>query len=63
MRRPGWLPVREEALPAFASAALFLIAFPPFRLLLPAFLSLVTVTIIVARNVVAGEPARASFRF
>jgi apolipoprotein N-acyltransferase len=63
VRRPGWLPLREEALPAFASAALFLIAFPPFRLLLPVFLTLVPVSIIVARKVDAGEPVRASFRF
>jgi apolipoprotein N-acyltransferase len=63
VRRPGWLPVREEALPAFASAALFLIAFPPFRLLLPAFVALVPVSIVVARKVEAGEPVRASFRF
>ena len=63
MRRPGWLPVREEALPAFASAALFLIAFPPFRLLLPAFLTLIPVAIVVARKVDVGEPVRASFRF
>lgn len=63
MRRPGWLPVREEALPGFASAALFLIAFPPFRLLLPAFLTLVPIAIVVARKVEVGEPVRASFRF
>ena len=63
MRRPGWLPVRDEALPAFASAALFLIAFPPFRLLAPVFLTLVPVAIVVARKVEAGEPVRASFRF
>jgi apolipoprotein N-acyltransferase len=55
--------VREEALPAFASAALFLIAFPPFRLLLPVFLTLVPVSIVVARKVDAGEPVRTSFRF
>jgi apolipoprotein N-acyltransferase len=63
VRRPGWLPVREEALPAFASAALFLIAFPPFRVVLPAFLTLVPVSIVVARKVDAGEPVRTSFRF
>jgi apolipoprotein N-acyltransferase len=63
VRRPGWLPLREEALPAFASAALFLIAFPPFRLLLPVFLTLVPVLIVVARKVDAGEPVRTSFRF
>ena len=63
MRRPGWLPVRDEALPAFASAALFLIAFPPFRLLLPAFLTLVPVALVVARKVEAGEPVRTAFRF
>jgi apolipoprotein N-acyltransferase len=63
VRRPGWFPVRDEALPALASAALFLIAFPPFRLLLPAFLTLVPVAVVVARKVDAGEPVRASFRF
>lgn len=63
MRRPGWLPVRDEALPAVASAALFLTAFPPFRLLVPAFLTLVPISLVVARKVDAGEPARTSFRF
>jgi len=63
VRRPGWLPVRAEALPALASAALFLIAFPPFRLLIPVFLTLVPVAIVVARKVDAGEPVRAAFRF
>ena len=63
MRRPGWFPVRDEALPAFASAALFLVAFPPFRLLVPAFLTLVPVAIAVARKVDAGEPVRTAFRF
>jgi apolipoprotein N-acyltransferase len=63
VRRPAWLPVGDEALPAFASAALFLIAFPPFRLLLPAFLTLVPVSIVVARKVERGAPVRTSFRF
>jgi apolipoprotein N-acyltransferase len=63
VKRPGWIPVPDEALPAFVSAALFLIAFPPFRLLLPAFLALVPVSIVVARKVDAGEPVRTSFRF
>ena len=62
MRRPGWLPVRDEVLPALASAALFLISFPPFRLLIPVFVALVPVTIVVACKVDAGEPARTSFR-
>jgi apolipoprotein N-acyltransferase len=57
------LPVREEALSAFASAALFLISFPPFPLVLPAFLTLLPAAIVVARNVDAGEPVRMSFRF
>ena len=63
MRRPGWFPLREEALPALLSAALFLIAFPPFRLLLPVFLTLVPVALVVARKVESGEPVRTSFRF
>ena len=63
MRRPGWLPTRPEAVPAFASAALFLISFPPFRLLIPVFLALVPAAIVVARKVDAGEPVRTSFRF
>jgi len=63
VKRPSWLVTREEALPALASAALFLLAFPPFRALIPAFLTLVPVTIVVARKVDAGEPVRASFRF
>jgi apolipoprotein N-acyltransferase len=54
--------VRDEALPALASAALFLISFPPFRLLVPAFLTLIPVTIAVARKVDAGQPVRYSFR-
>jgi apolipoprotein N-acyltransferase len=54
--------VREEALSALASAALFLIAFPPYGLLVPAFLTLVPVSIVVARKVDAGEPVRMSFR-
>ena len=29
MEEPWLAPVRDEALPAFASAAIFLIAFPP----------------------------------
>jgi apolipoprotein N-acyltransferase len=49
--------------PAFASAALFLISFPPFRLLVPVFLALVPVAIVVARKVDSGEPVRTSFRF
>ena len=54
--------MREEALPALASAALFLISFPPFRLLVPAFLTLIPVTIAVARKIDAGQPVRYSFR-
>jgi apolipoprotein N-acyltransferase len=49
--------------PAFASAALFLISFPPFRLLVPVFVALVPAAIVVARKIDAGEPARISFRF
>ena len=50
-------------MPALASAALFLISFPPFRLLIPVFLALVPAAIVVARKVDAGEPVRTSFRF
>ncbi|MGQ0713611.1 MAG: apolipoprotein N-acyltransferase [Gemmatimonadaceae bacterium] len=62
MRRPSWLPIRDEALPAFASAALFLISFPPFRLLLPVFVMLIPVTVAVARKIERREPSRTSFR-
>jgi apolipoprotein N-acyltransferase len=55
--------VKEEALPALASAALFLIAFPPFRLLVPAFLVLLPICLVVARKIEQNEPARMSFRF
>jgi len=34
-------PTRSEALAAIASAALFAIAFPPFRFIVPAFVALV----------------------
>lgn len=44
------------------SAALFLIAFPPFRLVLPVFVVLVPVTLVLSRLVDAGAPARTSFR-
>jgi apolipoprotein N-acyltransferase len=54
--------VREEALPALASAALFLISFPPFRLLVPVFLTLIPVTVAVAHKVDAGQPVRYAFR-
>lgn len=44
------------------SAALFLIAFPPFRFVVPVFLVLVPVTLAMARQIDAGAPARTSFR-
>ena len=49
----SWLqalrPSRDDALAALLSAALFAVAFPPFPLLVPAFLCLVPVAVRVAR--------------
>jgi apolipoprotein N-acyltransferase len=41
-------PTRAEAIPALASAALFALAFPPFRLAVPAFICLVPLAVAIA---------------
>ncbi len=62
MKLRAVLPTREEGLPALASAALFAIAFPPFPFLLPAFLLLVPVAVMTARNADTGVSVRSSWR-
>ena len=49
MKLRGLAPKRSEAIAVAASAALFAIAFPPFELLLPAFICLVPLGVHVAR--------------
>jgi len=58
----GLRPSRAEALAAFGSAALFALAFPPFPLVLPAFLCLVPFAVSIARFAGAadGRPACAA---
>lgn len=62
-------PSRGEAIAAAGSAALFAIAFPPFPLVVPAFLCLVPLAIFVARladlqgDTAVGSAARAGFWF
>lgn len=63
----GLLPTRAEAVPAFAAAALFALAFPPFPLVAPAFLCLVPLAVAVARFADEGghawQAARTGFWF
>lgn len=56
------LPTRAELMPALLSAALFAVAFPPFQLIVPAFLCLVPVAVAVARTVDRGGPGRSAAR-
>jgi len=67
VRAGGLIPTRPEAFAALASAALFAIAFPPFKLILPGLLCLVPITVLVAhaadREGHAWEAARAGFWF
>jgi apolipoprotein N-acyltransferase len=60
-------PTREEAIAAILSAALFAVAFPPFRLVFPIFLCLVPAAVAVARAADEGAPwlsaARVGFWF
>jgi apolipoprotein N-acyltransferase len=51
------LPTRAEAGAALAAAVLFAIAFPPFPLVLPAFVCLVPVAIVAARAADGGATA------
>ena len=55
-------PTREEAVAAFLSALLFAVAFPPFPLVVPAFLCLVPVAVAVARQADEGERWTAAAR-
>ncbi|MEO8946710.1 MAG: hypothetical protein ABI338_09430, partial [Gemmatimonadaceae bacterium] len=61
------VPTRAEAFAALGSAALFAIAFPPFKLIIPALLCLVPVSLIVARAADRGghgwQAARVGFWF
>ncbi|MEJ7809391.1 MAG: apolipoprotein N-acyltransferase [Gemmatimonadaceae bacterium] len=56
------VPARDEALAAVASAALFAVAFPPFRLWLPVFLCLVPLAAAVARTADTGGSSRSAAR-
>ena len=55
-------PTREEAIAALLSAALFAIAFPPFRLVVPVFLCLVPAAVAIARAADEGVPWRSAAR-
>jgi apolipoprotein N-acyltransferase len=55
-------PDRSEAKAALASAALFAVAFPPFLLVLPAFLCLVPLALHVVRQADGSGTARSSAR-
>ena len=61
------IPSRGGAWSALASAAIFAVAFPPFKLLLPAFLCLIPIAVFVARladdDGGAAEAARVGFWF
>ena len=67
MRARGMIPSRGGAWSALASAAIFAVAFPPFKLLLPAFLCLIPIAVFVARladdDGGAAEAARVGFWF
>lgn len=67
MKLRGLVPKRSEAIAVASSAALFAIAFPPFELLLPAFICLVPLGVHVARLAdrqgTAREAARAGLWF
>ncbi len=55
-------PTRAELAATLASAVLFFYAFPPFRLVGPAFLCLVPFAVAVARAADRGDPARTGVR-
>lgn len=67
LRAGGLVPTRAEAFAALGSAALFAIAFPPFKLILPALFCLVPVSVIVVnaadRGGHAWQAARVGFWF
>ncbi|HSJ62398.1 MAG TPA: apolipoprotein N-acyltransferase [Gemmatimonadaceae bacterium] len=62
MRRWIILPSRGEALAAAAAALLFALSFPPFPLLVPAFLCLTPLAVIIARDADAGVSPRVAAR-
>ena len=55
-------PTRGEALAALASAALFAIAFPPFRLIVPAFAALIPFAVAIAERADGDGTARSAAR-
>jgi apolipoprotein N-acyltransferase len=55
-------PNRAEATAALVSAALFAIAFPPFRLIVPAFICLVPIAIATVRHADEGGTAQGAAR-
>ena len=67
IRAGGIVPSRGEAIAALASAALFAVAFPPFKLIVPALVCLVPISVLVAhaadREGHAWQAARAGFWF
>lgn len=62
MRERVLWPDRGEATAALASAALFAVAFPPFLLVLPAFLCLIPLALHVVRQADGNGTARSSAR-
>lgn len=62
MRERVLWPDRDEAKAALASAALFAIAFPPFKLVLPALLCLVPLAVFIATLADGTGSARAAAR-
>ena len=62
MRRWIILPTRREILAASSAALLFALSFPPFPLLLPAFLCLTPLAVAIARDADAGVSPRAAAR-
>jgi apolipoprotein N-acyltransferase len=55
-------PDRAEATAALLSAALFAFAFPPFRLIVPAFICLVPIAIMTVRHADEGGPVQGAVR-
>lgn len=62
MKRWAIVPTRTEATAAAAAALLFAIAFPPFPLLVPAFVCLTPLAVAIARSADRDGNARAAAR-
>ena len=62
MRRRVLWPTRAEATAALLSAALFAFAFPPFRLIVPAFVCLVPIAIMTLRHADEGGTVQGAAR-